>query len=104
MCLQHGLYRCVLLIGFHSSIKDYAVIDDFHEMLWNGRENIFPQILGPHISIATYLYERGSINCEVQSKSDYWPSNDKINLSRQNLLSENFTYKKLYETLRSKKM
>lgn len=95
MYLHHGLHRGVLLIGFPSNIKDDVVIDDFHKMLWDGRENIFPQILGPHISIATYLYERGHINCEVQSKSDYWPSNDKITLSRQNLLNENFTHKKL---------
>ena len=82
------------MIGFHSNIVDDRVIDDFHKILWNGGENIYPHILGPYISIGTYLHEGGYIKCEIQLKSDYCPSNKKINLSRQNLCNKNFAYNK----------
>jgi len=95
MYLQHGITRCVLLFGFHNNVQNDEVIREFHSILLQGKDNIFPQIFGTHISIGTYLYKGGYINCEVQSKSDYWPSNEKINLSRQNLLNKNFTHKKL---------
>jgi len=94
LTLTHGIHRCVLLIGFHRNVQDDKLIDEFHEMLWDGRENLFPQILGSYISVGTYLYKGGYINCEIEAKSDFYPLNERINLSRQNLLSKNFTYDK----------
>jgi len=97
LSLEHGIHKCILLIGFHKNVPDDKFIDEFREMLWNGRENLFPQILGSYISIGTYLYKGGYINCEVEAKSDFWPSNKRISLSRQNLLNKNFTYDKRFK-------
>jgi hypothetical protein len=94
LSLKNGIHRCVLLIGFHRNIPVDKLIDEFHEMLWKGRENLYPQILGRYISIGTYLYKGGNINCEIEAKSDFYPPNEGINLSRQNLLSKKFTYDK----------
>ena len=92
--LKHGIHRCVLLIGFHKNILDDKFLDEFHEMLWEGREHLYSQILGSYISIGTYLYKGGYVNCEIEAKSDFYPLDEKINLSRQNLLNKNFTYAK----------
>jgi hypothetical protein len=94
LSLKHGIHRCVLLIGFHKNIPDDKFLDEFHEMLWKGRENLYSQILGSYISIGIYLYKGGNINFEIEAKSDFYPPNESINLSRQNLLSKNFTYDK----------
>jgi hypothetical protein len=94
LSLKHGIHRCVLLIGFHKNILNDKFLDEFHEMLWEGRENLYSQILGSYISIGTYLYKGGNINCEIEAKSDFYPPNESINLSRQNLLNKNFTYDK----------
>jgi hypothetical protein len=92
--LKHGVHRYVVLVGFHENILDDKFLDEFHEMLWKGRENLYSQILGSYISIGTYFYKGGSINCEIEAKYDFNPSNDSTNLSRQNLLNRNFTYNK----------
>ena len=94
LSLTHGIHRGILLIGFHRNVPDDKLIDEFHDMLWEGRENLFPQILGSYISIGTYLYRGGNINYEIEAKSDFYPLNERINLSRQNLLNKNFTYEK----------
>lgn len=84
------------MIGFHSNVQNDESIKEFHEMLLSGKGKVFPHhILNPYISIGTYIQKSGYINCEIQSKSEYYPSNEKITLSRQNLLNENFTNKKL---------
>ena len=94
LSLKHGIHRCVLLIGFHKNILDDKFLDEFHEMLWEGREKLYSQILGSYISIGTYLYKGGYINCEIEAKSYFYPLDERINLSRQNLLNKNFTYNK----------
>jgi hypothetical protein len=94
LSLKNGIHRCVLLVGFHRNVLDDKLIDEFHEMLWGGRENLYSQILGSYISIGTYFYKGGNINCEIEAKSDFYPPNESINLSRQNLLNKNFTYAK----------
>jgi len=94
LSLKHGTHKSVLLIGFHKNILDDKFLHEFHEMLWEGRENLYPQILGTYISLGTYLYKGGNINFEIEAKSDFYPPNESINLSRQNLLNKIFTYDK----------
>ena len=96
LSLKHGIHRCVLLIGFHKNVPDDKLINEFRKMLWQGRENLFPKILGSYISIGIYLHKGGYINYEVESKSDLWLSSERITLSCQNLLNKNFTYNKRF--------
>lgn len=77
-------------------MPDDKLIDEFHEMLCEGKKSLLPQILGSYISIGTYLYKDGYINCEVEAKSDFLFSSEKIILSNQNLLNKNFTYNKRF--------
>jgi hypothetical protein len=90
LSLKHGIHRCILLIGFHKNVPDNKLIDEFHEMLWQGRENLFPQILGSYISIGTYLYRSGYINYEIETKSDFYPFNEEINLFSPKFVKQKF--------------
>lgn len=57
--LKNGVHRAILVLGFHESVPNDKLIDDFYHWLWDSKD-LLKRILGSYVAIAVHLYERGS--------------------------------------------
>lgn len=95
--LKNGVQHAVLVLGFHESVQDDSMIENFHRWLWDKKE-LLNRILGNYISIGTFLYRRGSLSLEIETNSDFYPPDEETRFLSQALLKRRFTFdKKLKE-------
>ena len=91
--LKNGVHRAFLLIGFHKNIPDDALIDEFKDWLWENRE-LIAKIIGPYLSIGTYLYERSGISSIVGGSSKFYAPDEKTQLLSKEIFQGKFTFNK----------
>jgi hypothetical protein len=104
--LKNGVHQAFLLLGFHESITDDKLNDEFRNCLWNKRD-LLKRIIGNHISIDTYLYKGYHPTSPIiKAEYDFYPSDKDVELCSNELLQGKFTFnKRLKERLtRNQKM
>ena len=93
LLLKNGVQRAGLILGFHESIPDDKLIEDFRNWLWDNKE-LLKRILGNYISVSLYLYHRGSLSTPIEASSDFYVSDESIRLLSEELLQRKFTFDK----------
>ncbi|MEM2228391.1 MAG: hypothetical protein QXR82_06300 [Candidatus Bathyarchaeia archaeon] len=93
LSLKNGVHRVGLVLGFHESIGDDKMVEEFKSWLWSNRE-LLRSILGGYISIGLYLYLRGGIYTPVEATSDFYTSDESIRLLSEELMQKKFTFDK----------
>jgi len=92
--LKNGVHRAFLVLGFHESIPDDRIIDEFRSWLWNKRD-LLKRIVGSYVSIGTYLYRGGYLASPiVEAEYDFYPSDREVELLTNELLQGKFTFNK----------
>jgi hypothetical protein len=92
--LKHGVHRAFLVLGFHESIPDDKMIDEFREWLRN-KKDLLKRIIGKHISIDTYLYKGSSLIYPIiEAEYDFYSSDKEVELLSNELLQRKFTFNK----------
>ena len=91
--LKNGVHQAGLVLGFHDSVPDDKLIDEFRDWLYQNRE-LLKRILGSYISIDLHLYERGAISPLIKADYDFYPSDEKIQLLSNELVQRKFTFNK----------
>lgn len=91
--LQNGVHRVCLVLGFHESVAQDSLIEEFSSWLRDNRE-LLKRILGNYVSIGTYVYRRAAFSPIVEADSDFCPPNEKIKLLSNELLQRKFTFNK----------
>jgi hypothetical protein len=91
--LKNGVHRAFLVLGFHDSILDDRLIDEFRNWLWN-KKDLLKRIIGNYISIDTYLYSGPLSSPIIKAEYDFYPSDRKVELLSNELLQRKFTFNK----------
>jgi len=91
--LRNGVHRAVLVLGFHKTIPNDGMIENFHKELWDKRE-LLSSILGNYISIGVFFHKGGSLHFETEAKSDFYSSDKEISFLSQAILQRKFTCNK----------
>lgn len=90
---RNGVRRVTLIFGFHESVHDESLIDEFNQWLWDNKD-LLKRILGDHISIAVHLYDKGYITSTIEAGNDFYASDEKVRLLSNELLQGKFTFNK----------
>lgn len=91
--LKNGVHRAVLVLGFHESVPDDNLIDQFHKWLWDNKD-LLKRILGNCLSIDLHLYQRSPISPLVDATSDFYALDEKVRLLSDEMLHKKFTFNK----------
>jgi hypothetical protein len=92
--LKNGVHHAVLVLGFHESILDDKLIDEFCEWLRN-KKDLLKRIIGNYVSIYTYLYKGGPLTFPIiKAEDDFCPSDKEVELLSNELLQGKFTFNK----------
>ncbi|MGB9760178.1 MAG: hypothetical protein ACP5H3_03815 [Candidatus Aenigmatarchaeota archaeon] len=91
--LKNGVHRAFLVFGFHESVPNDKLIDEFRNRLLD-KKDLLKRIIGNHVSIGVCLYKGGSISPIVEAEYDFYPSDEEIELLSKELLQKKFTFNK----------
>ncbi len=91
--LKNGVHQAFLVLGFHESISDDKLIEEFRNWLWNKKE-LLKRIVGDYVSIGTYLYKGVSPSPIIKAESKFYPSDKEVELLSEELLQKKFTFNK----------
>jgi hypothetical protein len=91
--LKNGVHQAILVLGFHESVPDDKLIDEFNNWLWHNKV-LLKIIFGSHLSVAVHLYEGSQISPLIGSAHDFPPFNREIQLLSEELLQGKFTFNK----------
>ena len=89
--LKNGVHRAAVIFGFHENVRDDSLIEGFNQWLWDNKD-ILKRILGDHVSISIHLYDKGNITPTIEAGSDFYHSDEKIQLLSNELLQGKFTF------------
>jgi len=95
--LRNGVYRVVLVLGFHENVSSDDMIDVFRDWMFQ-KKDLLGRILGSYLCVGTHLYKRGSFSPIIEANSDFSPPDDETKFSRDSLLHRRFTFDKKLAT------